>query len=143
MLTCFYLTSIKFEKTLSDGMVKKVTEAYLVNAMSFTEAEARIIEHMTPYIVGEFTVSSVRRMRLAGIVYDASITDPLFYNVKINISTIDEKTGEEKTSQMRYLVTAKDFDSAVKSFKDYMKGSMCDWSLHSVQETKIIDYVMQ
>ena len=143
MLTCFYLTSIKFEKTLSDGMVKKVTEAYLVNAMSFTEAEARIIEHMTPYIVGEFTVSSVRRMRLAGIVYDASITDPLFYNVKINISTIDEKTGEEKTSQMRYLVTAKDFDSAVKSFKDYMKGSMCDWGLHSVQETKIVDYVMQ
>lgn len=143
MLTCFYLTSIKFEKTLSDGMVKKVTEAYLVNAMSFTEAEARIIEHMTPYIVGEFTVSSVRRMRLAGIVYDASITDPLFYNVKINISTIDEKTGEEKISQMRYLVTAKDFDSAVKSFKDYMKGSMCVYSLHSVQETKIVDYVMQ
>ena len=52
---------IRYEKTLENGMNKKVTEPYLVDALSFTEAEARIIEEMTPFISGEFTVSDIKR----------------------------------------------------------------------------------
>ena len=50
---------IRYEKTMENGMQKKVTEPYLVDALSFTEAEARIIEEMTPFITGEFTVSAI------------------------------------------------------------------------------------
>ena len=50
---------IRYEKTMENGMNKKVTEPYLVDALSFTEAEARIIEEMTPFISGEFTVSDI------------------------------------------------------------------------------------
>lgn len=52
---------IRYEKTMDNGMNKKVTEPYLVDALSFTEAEARIIEEMTPFISGEFTVSDIKR----------------------------------------------------------------------------------
>ena len=52
---------IRYEKTMENGMNKKVTEPYLVDALSFTEAEARIIEEMTPFISGEFTVSDIKR----------------------------------------------------------------------------------
>ena len=53
--------SIRYEKVAENGMNRKVTEAYLVDALSFTEAEARIIEEMNPYINGVFTVSGVKR----------------------------------------------------------------------------------
>ena len=52
---------IRYEKVMENGMQKKVTEPYLVDALSFTEAEARIIEEMTPFITGEFTVSDIKR----------------------------------------------------------------------------------
>ena len=52
---------IRYEKVMENGMQKKVTEPYLVDALSFTEAEARIIEEMTPFISGEFTVSDIKR----------------------------------------------------------------------------------
>ena len=54
---------IRYEKTMENGMQKKVTEPYLVDALSFTEAEARIIEEMTPFITGEFTVSDIKRAK--------------------------------------------------------------------------------
>ena len=52
---------IRYEKTMENGMNKKVTEPYLVDALSFTEAEARIIEEITPFISGEFTVADIKR----------------------------------------------------------------------------------
>ena len=54
---------IRYEKVMENGMQKRVTEPYLVDALSFTEAEARIIEEMTPFISGEFTVSDIKRSR--------------------------------------------------------------------------------
>ena len=52
---------VKYDKMLENGMQKKVTEPYLVDALSFTEAEARIIEEVSPFISGEFSVSAVKR----------------------------------------------------------------------------------
>lgn len=58
MMHTWFECKIRYEKVMENGMNKKVTEPYLVDALSFTEAEARIIEEITPYISGEFTVSS-------------------------------------------------------------------------------------
>lgn len=57
----WFLCKIRYEKIDSDGVNKKVTEPYLVDALSFTEAEARIIEETTPFITGEFTVTDIKR----------------------------------------------------------------------------------
>ena len=60
----WFICKIRYEKVMENGMNKKVTEPYLVDALSFTEAEARIIEEMTPFISGEFTVSDISRTKL-------------------------------------------------------------------------------
>ena len=61
MMHTWFECKIRYEKVMENGMNKKVTEPYLVDALSFTEAEARIIEEITPYISGEFTVSDIKR----------------------------------------------------------------------------------
>ena len=128
---------VKYDKTLETGAVKTVTEPYLVDALSFTEAEARITEEMQPYISGEFTVSAVRRVNLSDIFYNES--GDRWYKVKTNFITIDEKTEKEKRSAVTYLVQAGTFNGAVKNIEEVMGGTMIDYVIASVAETTIMD----
>ena len=116
---------IKFDKMQENGAVKKVTEPYLVDALSFTEAEARIIEEMTPYISGEFSVSTVKRTKISEIFRDDS-TDR-WYLIKVAFITIDEKTAAEKKSISQILVAANDFKGAYDNFMEGKKGTMGDF----------------
>ncbi len=120
-----------------NGSVKKVTEPYLVDALSFTEAEARIIEEQTPYISGEFSVSAVKRSKISEIFYDE--TGDKWYLVKVAFITIDEKTGVEKRSISQLLVQAKDFRSAFENFVEGMKSTLADYEIVSINETPIMD----
>ena len=122
MMHTWFECKIQYEKTMENGMNKKVTEPYLVDALSFTEAEARIIEEMTPYISGEFTVSDIKRAKC-----------------KLNFITLDEKTGAEKKTSTHVLVQATDLRDAVKKLDEGMKGSMADYIISSVAETNIMD----
>lgn len=130
-------TSVRFDKMLENGAVKKVTEPYLVDALSFTEAEARIIEEVTPNISGEFTVSAVKKSKVAEIFWDES--GDKWYQVKVAFISIDEKTAAEKRSVSVIMVQARDFDNALANFKDGMKGTMADFEIVSIAETNIID----
>ena len=60
MNNIWFECKVKYEKTLQDGTVKKVSEPYLVDALNFTEAERRIIEEITPYMTGIFEVSDIK-----------------------------------------------------------------------------------
>ena len=51
---------VRYDKTMETGLLKKTTETYIVEALSFTEAERRFIEEMTPFISGEFTVTDIK-----------------------------------------------------------------------------------
>lgn len=133
----WYECKVKFEKTLETGTQKKVTEAYLVDAMSFTEAENRIIEEMTPFISGEFEVTAVKKERISEL-----FTDPdgdKWYRCKVMFITLDEKSGAEKKSASTMLVQAKDFQMALKNLQDGMKGTMSDWEVNSITETALMD----
>ena len=85
---------VKYEKTLETGTQKKVTEAYLVDAMTFTDAEARIIEEMTPFISGEFEVTAVKKARISELFQDPD--GDKWYRCKVMFITLDEKSGLEK-----------------------------------------------
>ena len=52
----YYEVKIQYQKMLEDGKGKKVTEQYVVEALSFTEAESRITEEMSAYIADSFDV---------------------------------------------------------------------------------------
>ena len=133
----WYECKVKYEKTLETGTQKKVTEAYLVDAMSFTEAENRIIEEMTPYIVGEFEVAAVKKARISELFIDPE--GDKWYRAKVMFITIDEKTGVEKKAASNMLVQASDFQRAVKNLEDGMKGTMSDWEINTIAETLWMD----
>ena len=136
-MTQWIKTSVRFDKTMENGTIKKVTEPYLVDALSFTEAEARIIEEVTPFISGDFTVSAVKKCKISEVFRDGS--GDKCYLVKVAFITIDERTGAEKRSVSQILVQANDFANAVENFKDGMKGTLADFEIVSVAETPIMD----
>ena len=133
----WFVCSVAADKSQPDGTIKKVTNMYLVDAMSFTEAENRIIEEMTPYIVGEFEVAAVKKARISELFIDPE--GDKWYRAKVMFITIDEKTGVEKKAASTMLVQASDFQRAVKNLEDGMKGTMSDWEIFSITETPILD----
>lgn len=128
---------VRYDKTMENGAVKKVNEPYLVDALSFTEAEARITEEQRPFISGEFSVSAVKRTKIAEIFWDDSADK--WYQVKAAFITIDEKTAAEKKTTPLFLVAANDFKGALDNFLEGMKGTMADFEIVSIAETPIMD----
>lgn len=128
---------VRYDKTMENGAVKKVTEPYIVDALTFTEAEARIIEEQRPFISGEFEVAAVKRTRLAEIAFYED--GDAWYLVKIGFITIDERSGAEKRSVSQILVQASGFKSAFDNLLDHMKGSAADYDIVSIAETPIMD----
>lgn len=133
----FIETKVSFDKMLENGSVKKVTEPYLVDALSFTEAEARITEEIRPFISGEFTVSAVKKSNIAELFFDES--GDRWYKVKAMFISIDEKSGAEKKKASYFLVQASDFKEALDNFNAGMKGTVSDYEIASISETVIMD----
>ena len=130
---------IRYEKMMENGMNKKVTEPYLVDALSFTEAEKRIIEEITPYITGEFTVSDIKRANYSELFFNDEDSADRWFRCKIVFITLDEKSGAEKRTSTNILVQAADLHDAVKKLDEGMKGTMADYQIGSVAETAIMD----
>ncbi|MFZ4456962.1 MAG: DUF4494 domain-containing protein [Bacteroidales bacterium] len=128
---------VRYEKTLENGILKKVTEPYMVDALSFTEAEARIIKEITPFMSGEFTVANIRRANISELFLDE--TGDKWYKCKVMFVTIDERSGAEKKTASFMLSQAIDFETALKNLVEGMKGTMADYSIASITETAIID----
>ena len=130
---------VKYEKTLENGVQKMVTEPYLVDALSFTEAEARIIDEMKPFISGEFTVSDIKRVRIAELFDSKEEAADRWFKCKVLFVTLDEKSGVEKKTASIMLVKAADLREAVKRLDEGMKQSMADYEIASVTETMLMD----
>ena len=139
MMHNWFLCKIKYEKTMENGQNKNVTEPYLVDALSHTEAEARIIEEMTPYISGEFTVAGIVPANYNEVFFAEDTASDRWYKCRMAFLTLDEKTGSEKRSLTNVLVQASDLRDAIKKLDEGMKGSMADYVIISVAETLIMD----
>ena len=130
---------IRYEKVMENGMQKKVTEPYLVDALSFTEAEARIIEEMTPFISGEFTVSDIKRANYSELFPSDEESADRWFKCKLIFITLDEKSGADKKTSTQVLVQAADLRDAVKKLDEGMKGTMADYQIGMVSETPLMD----
>ncbi len=133
----WFETKVKYDKTLETGAIKTVTEPYLVDALSFTEAEARITQEMEPYISGDYTVTAVRKVNLSDIFWNEG--GDRWFKVKINMITIDEKTAAEKKTASFSLVQACEFKQALEIFMEGMKDTMIDYEIASITETPLMD----
>ena len=130
---------IRYEKMMEDGLQKKVTEAYVVDALSFSEAEEKIIEEMSSYISGEFNVTDIKKAAYGEIFFSDSDEADKWYKAKLQFITIDEKSGKEKRSSVNYLVQAGSFNGAVKNLDEVMGGTMIDYVITSMTETVLMD----
>ena len=130
---------VRFDRTMETGLLKKVTETYIVEALSFTEAERRFIEEMTPYISGEFTVTDIKRARLSELIESEDTAADRWFKAKVAYITLDEKSGAEKRTNHFMLVQATDFREAVKNLDNAMKGALGDWVIVSITETAVMD----
>ena len=139
MMNNWFTCKIRYEKTLENGLVKKETEHYLVDALSFTEAEARIIEEVTPFISGEFEVTGVAKANYSELFYAEEEAADKWYKVKMVFLTLDEKSGNEKRTATNVLVQAADLRDAIKKLDEGMKGSMADYEIVSVADTPLMD----
>lgn len=131
--------SLKYEKVMENGKEKKVTELYLVDALSITEAEARLIEEMNPFMQGEFQCKGIKEAKYSEIFFSEEVTADRYFKCKLLFITLDEKSGKEKTTSTQILVQAADLRDAVKKLDEGMKGTMADYKIASVSETKIMD----
>ena len=130
---------IRYEKVMEDGLQKKVTENYVVDALSFSEAEERITEEMSSYISGEFDVADIKKAAYREIFFSDDEMADKWYKTKLQFITYDEKTDKEKRSSVTYLVQAGSFNGAVKNIDEAMGGTMIDYVISSVAETTLMD----
>ena len=130
---------IKYEKTTDDGKIASVNENYLVDALSFTEAESRIIEDMKPFISGEFSVSGINRARISELFPSDDEEADKWYRCKVFYLTIDEEKGIEKRTGVTMLVQAADLKGALEGLVKGMETYMGDYEIASIAETTLMD----
>lgn len=130
---------IRYEKMMEDGLAKKVTESYVVDAISFSEAESRIIEEMSSYISGEFTVEDIKKAQYKEIFFSDDEMADKWYKAKLQFITIDERTEKEKRSNITYLVQAGSLSAALRNVDEVMGGTLIDYVQCALQETSLMD----
>lgn len=133
----WFICKASFDKTMENGTLKKVTEPYLVDALSFTEAEARIIEELKPFICGDFTIADISRYPLAELFFNEN--GDRYFKARVNFITLDERSGTEKKTAVSMLMQANDLQEAKDVLTKGMEGTMADWELTKIEETKIMD----
>lgn len=135
----WFETSIRYEKTMEDGLNKAVTELYVVDALSFAEAEESITKEMSSYISGEFNVKNITPTVYGEIFFSDNGNDDRWYKTRLQFITLDEKTQKEKRSNVTYLVQAATISGAIKNIDEVMGGTMIDYVIAGISETKIMD----
>lgn len=132
---------VQYDKVTEDGTNKKVTELYVVEAISFTEAESRIVEEMSQYISGEYEVKDIKKAKYKEIWLSDDVSADRYYKAKLQFITLDEKSGKEKRSNFVSLVEASTLNNAIKGIDEVMGKTAIDYTSVEAKETKIIDVI--
>lgn len=135
----WFEVKIRYDKTQEDGTVKPTTELYALDAFTFTDAEAAIIEEMSAYISGDFKITDIKTAPYREIFFSDMNNDDYWFKAKLQFITLDEKSGKEKRSGVTYLVQAHTLPQAVKYIDEVMGKTMIDYVISNISETKIQD----
>lgn len=135
----WYEVKVRYDKMKDDGTMKPETEQYVVDALTFTEAESIITEEMSVYISGEFNIKDIKQASYKEIFFSDLNNDDRWFKAKLQFITFDEKTQKEKRSAVMYLVQAHTLPQAVKYIGEVMGTTMVDYVISNIAETNIID----
>jgi len=137
----FFETKVVFDTMSDGGKVVKETESYLVDALSFSEAEALTIKEVEPYMSGEFSVEALKRSKIYE-VFETDAENGAWFKAKIEFIILDEEKGTEKRQAATIMVEAENIQSAIGRLNENMKGTMSDWELVGIGKTGIVGVVM-
>ena len=133
----FFEVKVKYDKMQDNGALKAVTETYALDALSFTEAEAKITDMMRPQIKGSFEVTAEKIAPYTNFIRGQH---DLYYQVKYTFTSVNEITGTESKKHLEtILINAEDFDEAKAKAVSYQHECVLDWQIDTLKETKIID----
>lgn len=139
-MAAWFECKVTYEKVADNGMPKKVVESYLVDADSFTLAEAKMIEEITPFVsMGEFNISNIRKVNYAELFLNEDDKCDCYYRCKVLYVTIDEKNGVEKKTPAFMLVKSDSLPNAVAELEKQMGKGLADYEIASVAETALMD----
>lgn len=131
---------VSYERQADSMGMKKVSESYLVDALSFTEAEKRIIKEVRPFVsVGELEVVNIRRARIAELFLNEVAEDDRYFRAKVNFITVDEKSGSEKKTSATMIVKSDSLPNAVTELKAQLDSQMASYEIAAVTDTQILD----
>lgn len=136
-MNTWFECKVKYQKIDENGKEKKVNEAYMIDAISFTEAEQRIYKELETMISGEFDVTGITKSKISEVV--PSETGDRWFKCKLTLMTIDESSGKEKKATQQILVMAEDVKDAFDKVYKSMDGIPVDFSIPSVYESTILD----
>lgn len=131
---------ISYLKQAEDGNISKKNELYLVDAMTFTEAEARLHSDLSDHIP-EFDVIAMKTSNINDFVIDE--VKEKFFKSKISFVSVDMDSGKEKKMSEYILTQSDDFDEAKKTIAGRMEGSIMDFEIDSITRTNIIDIIQR
>jgi len=134
----FYICGVKYPKMLDNGKTKAVSENYVVSALSFTEAEANIIQNISPY-ANDLSVESIKKATFSEIFIPENEAYDKWYIAKLDFLVIDEKSDKEKKQKVCYLVNAANLGNAIMNVDKAMRGTMIDYRNVAVTESDILD----
>lgn len=136
-MTNWFQVKVKYTKESNDGSLKRTTEPYLVNAMSFTEAEARIHKEIGEFVRGEFLVIAMAKVDFQDIFnYDDSED---WYKCKVTYQSEDSDTGRDKKVSNDFLISAHTVKEAYERIEDCLKGLMVTYETPTITKTGIIE----
>lgn len=128
---------VKYTKVTENGKETNVTENFMLDAVSFTDAEARIIWHMRQMVKGEFAVTDIRKSKIAEIFqFDEG---EWWFRATINLVTIDEEAGKEKKIKANYLVMADDIKEALNRLDESLSYLVIPFVVTSISVSTIVD----
>jgi len=137
MSATWYECKVKYRKINDSGVQKVTTEPYLVDAVSYTEAETRINEEMAAYVSEEFKITNIKVANFAEI-HPFENSDRWFKS-KVSLIAYDEESGKERKTNLYLLVQANDVKEAFDNTNSMMKGTTGDYTIPAITESPIMD----
>lgn len=136
-MVTWFTVKVKYTKEFQDGQLKRVTEPYLVDATSFTDAEARIYDELGSFIRGEFNVTNIAKTDFADIFHYEDCEQ--WYKCKISYTTEDADNGKEKKISQNFLITAHNIKEAYERLHESLDSLMVTFQVLSITTSPIVD----
>lgn len=139
MTANWFEVKVKYVKLGEDGREHKVTEMYLLDAMSYTEAESRIIHEMESAITGDYYITGLKKSNITELVESDDEADDRWYKAKIVTVDADEVSGKEKPSNLYYLIAAANIKKALKNLEKSLSAFVVPYEISGVADTDFLD----